>query len=131
MTLMSVSLLADGGDDDEDEDSQTAGAHAQSGSHARADVSGVPPHDRLGARELERCPPARGMEMDVKHSYRPDCTCVRCTRERTRRQGQRQDRTTAEVMLDWTTSRNSRRARVAREYWDNFQSGRPMGSDDY
>ena len=41
------------------------------------------------------------------------------------------DRTTAEVMLDWTGSRNRRRARVAREYWEAYESGRPMGSDDY
>jgi len=41
------------------------------------------------------------------------------------------NRTTPDVMIDWTTSRNSRRRRVAREYWDAFESGRPMGSDDY
>lgn len=66
----------------------------------------------------------------MKHSYSPDCACVRCTRERDRRQRQ-SDRTVPQVMLDWTASRNRRRARVAREYWDAFESGRPMSSDDY
>lgn len=41
------------------------------------------------------------------------------------------NRTAPEVMLDWSVSRNRRRARVAREYWDAYESGRPMSSDDY
>lgn len=41
------------------------------------------------------------------------------------------DRPLAHVMLDWSGSRNRRRARVARDYWDAYESGRPMGSDDY
>ena len=41
------------------------------------------------------------------------------------------DRTVPEVMADWSTSRNRRRARVAREYWDAYESGRPMSDDDY
>lgn len=64
-----------------------------------------------------------------KHAFDPACSCLKCSRERTRRD--RQSRTTAEVMIDWTTSRNQRRRRVAREYWDDFQSGRPMSNDDY
>ena len=66
----------------------------------------------------------------MKHSYAADCSCPRCERERNRR-AQQSDRTTAHVMLDWTRSRNRRRARIAREYWDDYESGRPMGSDDY
>ncbi len=67
----------------------------------------------------------------MKHSYDPSssCECPRCTRERVRRE--QQSRTTPQVMLDWTHSRNPRRARVAREYWDAYESGRPMSSDDY
>lgn len=41
------------------------------------------------------------------------------------------DRPLAHVMLEWRGSRNGRRARVAREYWDAYESGRPMSSDDY
>jgi hypothetical protein len=51
--------------------------------------------------------------------------------EHAARQVEKQNRTTAEVMLDWSSSRNRRRARVAREYWDAYENGRPMGSDDY
>jgi hypothetical protein len=47
------------------------------------------------------------------------------------RQHAKQDRTTPDVMLDWSTSRNRRRARLAREYWDDYQSGRPMSGEDY
>lgn len=67
----------------------------------------------------------------MKHSYRVECECARCVKERARRGQQSNDRTTAEVMLDWTRSRNPRRARASREYWDAFESGRPMSSDDY
>jgi hypothetical protein len=65
----------------------------------------------------------------MKHSYRATCACDRCTRERDR--CAQRDRTVPEVMLDWSGSKNQRRARIAREYWDDFQSGRPMGPDDY
>lgn len=67
----------------------------------------------------------------MKHPYDPNtgCDCVRCTRERARRE--KQSRTTPQVMLDWSHSRNRRRARVAREWWDDYESGRPMSSDDY
>ena len=44
---------------------------------------------------------------------------------------QQSGRTTADVMLDWTRSRIRRRAKVAREYWDRYESGAPMGSGDY
>ena len=67
----------------------------------------------------------------MKHSYRADCSCDRCAKERVRRNQQSSNRTTAEVMLDWSNSRNRRRARIAREYWDDFESGRPMSPDDY
>jgi len=85
----------------------------------------------------------------MKHSYQIDCQCARCAKERQRRGTQagnsrisskiRQrravladsDRTIPEVMLDWDHSRNRRRARIAREYWDAYQSGGPMSSDDY
>jgi hypothetical protein len=71
-----------------------------------------------------------------RHAYRPECTCTRCTREAARRTAQGAtragtERTTPAVMLDWTTSRNPRRNRIARQYWDDFESGRPMSSDDY
>lgn len=66
----------------------------------------------------------------MKHSYRPDCPCPRCTREGRRRSADR-DRQTPQVMLDWTASRHRRRARIAREYWDAYESGRPMSADDY
>jgi hypothetical protein len=65
----------------------------------------------------------------MKHAYQAACECARCNRERVRRE--RQARTVPEVMNDWTRSRNRRRARVAREYWDAYESGRPMSSDDY
>ena len=67
----------------------------------------------------------------MKHSYDPasSCDCLRCARERVRRE--QQSRTTPHVMLDWTRSKNPRRARVAREYWDAYESGRPMSSTDY
>jgi hypothetical protein len=64
-----------------------------------------------------------------KHPYSTACDCPRCNRERVRRE--QQSRTTPQVMLDWTHSRNRRRARVAREYWDAYESGAPMSSDDY
>lgn len=66
----------------------------------------------------------------AKHPYDPShtCECARCNRERTRRA--QQSRTTPEVMLDWSRSRNRRRARVSEAYWDAYQSGRPMSSDD-
>jgi len=66
-----------------------------------------------------------------KHPYDPanSCDCPHCNRERVRRE--QQSRTTPQVMLDWTHSRNRRRARVAREYWDAYESGAPMSSDDY
>ena len=65
----------------------------------------------------------------MKHSYQEACECKRCARERVRRQ--QQARTTPEVMLDWTRSRSRRRLRVAREYWDRYESGEPLSSDDY
>jgi hypothetical protein len=67
----------------------------------------------------------------MKHSYDPNssCVCPRCTRERARRE--KQSRTTFDVANDWSHSRNRRHARVAREFWDAFESGRPMSSDDY
>lgn len=65
----------------------------------------------------------------MKHSYRQDCDCDRCVAERARRTRQG-TRTTAEVMIDWRGSRNGRRARVASEYWDAFESGVPMSEDD-
>jgi len=65
----------------------------------------------------------------MKHSYIVGCDCSRCQREAIRRE--KQSRTTPQVMLDWTRSSNQRRARVAREYWDAYESGRPMSSDDY
>jgi hypothetical protein len=74
----------------------------------------------------------------MKHPYSLTCACPRCTKERARRSTQSTqsthgnvDRSTAHVMLDWTTSRNPRRARVSREYWDAYEAGRPMSSDDY
>lgn len=65
----------------------------------------------------------------MKHAYDAECSCPRCVRERNRRT--KQSRETPHVMLDWTTSRNRRRARIAREYWDAYESGRPMSGDDY
>lgn len=65
----------------------------------------------------------------MKHSDQAACDCHRCNRERIRRENQ--SRTIPQVMNDWTRSRNRRRARIAREYWDDFQSGRPMSADDY
>ncbi len=66
----------------------------------------------------------------MKHSYSTACTCSRCNRERVRRE--QQARTTPQVMLDWTRSRNPpRRRRVSEEYWDAYESGRPMSDDDY
>ena len=67
----------------------------------------------------------------MKHSYQPECECHRCQHERGRRQAQATNRPIAHVMLDWAASRNRRRARIARNYWDDFESGRPMSSDDY
>lgn len=67
----------------------------------------------------------------MKHSYDSTCSCTKCDRERQRRSRQGQDRPTAQVMLDWAGSRNRRRQRVSREYWDAYESGRPMSSDDY
>ena len=66
----------------------------------------------------------------MKHAYDPEsgCLCARCIRERARRE--RQSRTVPEVMLDWTRSKNTRRRRVATEYWDAYESGCPMSSDD-
>ena len=66
----------------------------------------------------------------MKHSYTPECDCTRCQREAARR-GTQRDRSIPEVMNDWTRSRNPRRARVAREYWDRYESGASMSSDDY
>lgn len=67
----------------------------------------------------------------MKHSYVHTCECPRCTRERTRRGAQSlRDRTVPEVMHAWSASRNPRRARVAREYWDAYESGRPMSDND-
>lgn len=65
----------------------------------------------------------------MKHPYAPACTCPRCNRERARRE--QQSRTTPQVMLDWTRSRNPRRRRVAEQWWDAYESGRPMSADDY
>lgn len=65
----------------------------------------------------------------MKHSYIETCDCPRCTRERVRRT--QQSRSIPEVMNDWTRSPNRRRARIAREYWDAYESGRPMSADDY
>jgi len=65
----------------------------------------------------------------MKHSYNKSCECNRCTRERNRRTNQ-SDRTIPQVMLDWTGSRNKRRSRIARKYWDAYESGRPMSDDD-
>ena len=64
-----------------------------------------------------------------KHPYTAGCDCKRCSREAARRTAQA-NRTTPQVMQDWYSSRNPRRARIAREYWDDFQSGRPMSDDD-
>lgn len=50
--------------------------------------------------------------------------------EHAARQARKAERTTPEVMTDWRSSRNARRARIAREYWDDFDSGRPMSDDD-
>jgi len=68
----------------------------------------------------------------MKHPYRPECPCPRCAKEAARRltQRQKQDRTTAHVMIDWTASRNPRRRRIAAAYWDDFESGRPMDDGD-
>lgn len=63
----------------------------------------------------------------AKHPYDKACDCPKCARERARRERQS---TTAGVMLDWTVSRNPRRARIAREYWDAYESGHPMSDDD-
>lgn len=65
----------------------------------------------------------------MKHSYSLDCSCPRCTRERERRRSFR-DRTTAEIMQDWLGSSNRRRARIARRYWDAYESGRPISDMD-
>lgn len=69
----------------------------------------------------------------MKHSYNTDCPCDRCVKERSRRllQGVKErDRTLPQVMFDWRGSRNRRRARIANEYWDNYESGMPMGDGD-
>lgn len=66
----------------------------------------------------------------MKHSDDKHCDCSRCKRGRAWRERQGQDRPIAAVMLDWSGSRNRRRARVAREYWDAYESGRPMSDDD-
>lgn len=64
----------------------------------------------------------------MKHSYSDVCQCARCGRERVRRE--QQSRAVPHVMLEWTTSRNPQRARIAREYWDAYESGRPMSDDN-
>ena len=56
--------------------------------------------------------------ISMKHPYSTACTCKRCNREKVRRQFQQ--RTIPDVMLDWTHSKNRRRARIAREYWDAY-----------
>lgn len=61
-----------------------------------------------------------------RHPYSPDCGCERCTREGRRREAQ----STANKMLTWRNGRNRRRARIGREYWENFESGVPMSDDD-
>ena len=40
------------------------------------------------------------------------------------------DRPLAQVMLDWGSSRNHKRQRVAREYWEDYESGRPTSDSD-
>ena len=65
-----------------------------------------------------------------KHAYIQTCDCPKCSRERIRRAKQ-SDRTIPEVMQNWNHSRNPQRARIAREYWDAYESGRPMSGDDY
>jgi len=67
----------------------------------------------------------------MRHSYQTDCSCQRCRNEQHRRETQAdRDRPLAEVMTEWSASRNRRRARVAREYLDAFESGRPMSDGD-
>ena len=67
----------------------------------------------------------------MKHCYRADCNCARCTREYARRASQADhDRPIAAVMADWAGSRNRRRARTAREYWAAYDAGTPMSDDD-
>lgn len=71
----------------------------------------------------------------MKHSYNVTCPCARCRKESARRLEQanrtdRKARTMPEVMTDWHGSRNARRRRIAAEYWDDFESGRPMSDDD-
>lgn len=65
----------------------------------------------------------------MKHSYRAECTCERCTKERNRRQAQ----------SDATPRHQPVRRRTPRrkgylgtdESMDAFLSGRPMSDDDY
>lgn len=67
----------------------------------------------------------------MKHSYANTCDCRRCCNERHRRERQADaNRPLASVMLEWSHSRNRQRARVSREYWDAYESGRPMSDDD-
>jgi hypothetical protein len=61
----------------------------------------------------------------MKHAYDPNCECKRCVKEGRRREAQ----STPNRMLN-DTGKRGRRGRVAREYWDNFESGRPLDSED-
>jgi hypothetical protein len=66
----------------------------------------------------------------MKHAYSTTCDCARCTRERARRQAQSDSAPRPAVPVR-TARRNLRRERAEREYWDAFESGRPMSDDDY
>lgn len=58
-------------------------------------------------------------QTDPEHAHKP------------RTRVARDDRSIPAVMNDWTRRPNRRRARIAREYWDAYESGQPMSADDY
>ena len=61
----------------------------------------------------------------AKHIYSAECGCNRCQREGARREGQ----SVAARMLE-NRYKAGRPGRVAREYWDAYESGRPMSDND-
>lgn len=67
----------------------------------------------------------------MKHSYTVGCACARCDREGQRRTKQSDTTTTFSVMAERVNSGNARQRRQAAAFWDVYESGRPLSSDDY
>lgn len=65
----------------------------------------------------------------MSHNYNETCKCIYCERERSRRA--QEPPTTFDIMAENVHSKNRRRAKNAREFWDAYESGAPMSSDDY